>query len=295
MSLFLQFLDESRTAMPKWALMVAFLACVVSVFYTLYKGEDLSKAFGLYGVALHCAVATYVLATAPYLIQATALLQEMPLMAMYLAWFYPKPIARWALAGYLLGTLGFAFIGEGRYLNEAGTVHEMIRVTIFMSLCMELGFLWRGRERAAFQVDPLTGAVTREGFDLRFRKELDRANRHNTPLSLAIIDLDNFKEVNDSQGHDAGDRVLRNIVAEISAQTRQTDVLFRFGGDEFVLLLPHTSEDAAHKLLARLREESTHPWSSGVAQATRGDSAESMLLRADKEMYTNKRRAQEQN
>lgn len=290
-SLLLQFFDEGRTALSRPAIAMAIVVCIGSAWFALHRGQALPRWFGMAGVAAHAVVATYVLSTAPALIEATAILQEMPLMAMYLAWFYPKQTARLSLAAYLVLVLGVSLASDGRYLGVSGSMHEVIRVTLFMVLCMELGFLWRGRVRADQQVDQLTGAISREGFSPRALKELDRAKRHGYELSLALIDLDDFKCVNDTKGHDAGDQVLANVVSEIRNSIRKTDSIYRIGGDEFVLLLPHTSENAARTMLTRLRSNAHHPWSRGVTQAIDNDTPESMVLRADKDMYADKRRA----
>ncbi len=289
-SLLLQLMDENRTALPPWAIIAGIALCFAVAYYAIKKGKNLPRYVGLAGVGLHGVVTTFVLGTAPFLVKATANLQEMPLMAMYLAWFYPKKTACWSLVVYVAGVLGFASIGHGRYLSESGSTHEIVRLILFMTLCMELGFLWRGRVRAEGQVDLLTGAISREGFSARALRELDRARRNGFPISLAVIDLDGFKTVNDEHGHAAGDRVLKNVVNEIRANIRSSDAIFRIGGDEFVLLLPHTNEESASGTLERLRATSSHPWSWGVAEMAAHDTPESMVMRADKSMYKDKRR-----
>lgn len=289
-SLLLQMMDASRTALSPVALLIGVGACFAGGYYAIKRGKRLTPAFGLAAIGVHAVVSAYVLATAPFLVKATANLQEMPLMAMFLAWFYPKKTARWSLVAYLAIVLGAALVGNGRYMSESGSLYECIRLVLFMSLCMELGFLWRGRVRAEGQVDPLTGAISREGFSPRALRELDRAHRNSYPISLAVIDLDGFKIVNDTHGHEAGDVVLRNVVTEIKARIRATDTLFRIGGDEFVLLLPHADVDQAAKTLNRLQSATSHPWSWGVTEMDGKDTPEAMVLRADKSMYKDKRR-----
>lgn len=289
-SLLLQMMDSSRTALPPVVLLIGIGACFSGGYYAIKRGKRLTPAFGLAAVGVHAAVSAYVLATAPFLVKATANLQEMPLMAMYLAWFYPKKTARWSLVGYMTVVLGAAVIGQGRYMSESGSLFECIRLILFMALCMELGFLWRGRVRAEGQVDLLTGAISREGFSPRATKEIERALRNSYPVSLAVIDLDGFKLVNDTNGHDAGDIVLKNVVTEIKSGIRATDAIFRIGGDEFVLLLPHADAEQAALTLTRLRAKTSHPWSWGVAELDAKDTPEAMVLRADKNMYKEKRR-----
>lgn len=289
-SLGLQLTDSNRSQLMPAVLVVLIALCVLLVYLAIRLGKDMPQYLGLLMVAGHGIMTAYILGTAPVLVKATAALQEMPLIAMYLAWFHPKTTARWGLVIYLVGVLGFASIGAGRYLTAAGSTYEVIRLVLFMSICMELGFLWRGRVRAEGQIDLLTGSVSREGFAPRALKEMDRAVRHRYPFSLAVIDLDGFKQVNDTQGHDAGDQVLISVVRAIKGSIRATDELFRIGGDEFVLILPHTSEADAVTTLERLSAEAPHQWSYGVTELAERDTPESMVLRADTNMYKFKRR-----
>lgn len=104
------------------------------------------------------------------------------------------------------------------------------------------------------QHDGLTGAHNRSYFDDTLRSEFLFSCQQETPLSLAMIDIDHFKIVNDTHGHIAGDGILVAIVKAISAKIRQTDVLCRYGGEEFVLILPGTAATDARNLLARIQE-----------------------------------------
>jgi len=103
-------------------------------------------------------------------------------------------------------------------------------------------------------LDGLTGIANRRSFDERFAQEWNRAVRHRKPLSLAMIDLDNFKQFNDLYGHLAGDRCLRAVADALSLQVqRPEDFVARFGGEEFALLLPHTSAEGANVVMQRIR------------------------------------------
>ncbi|MDH4583991.1 diguanylate cyclase [Pseudomonas sp. BN415] len=101
--------------------------------------------------------------------------------------------------------------------------------------------------------DPLTGALNRRAFEERAEQELQRARRQSSPLCLALLDLDHFKQVNDRHGHQVGDDVLRQFSQLCQQQARRTDLFARYGGEEFIFLLPDTSADSAHHLLERLR------------------------------------------
>lgn len=150
--------------------------------------------------------------------------------------------------------------------------------------------------------DWLTRAYNHRYLSPRLAEELDRARRHGVAFSLALLDLDHFKDVNDRFGHDAGDAVLRAFADRVRAEVRRHDVLVRRGGEEFVLLMPET--DAAEALLIadRVRERvsaapiaieregdaPTITVSIGVA-TWRGEPAEALEQRADAAMYRAKR------
>jgi diguanylate cyclase (GGDEF)-like protein len=100
--------------------------------------------------------------------------------------------------------------------------------------------------------DELTGLQNARSFHERLREEFLRAERYLTPLSLVMTDLDGFKEVNDKHGHGAGDRIIAQVAQRLRAQARATDIVSRYGGDEFAFLLPHTEVHEAEKFARRL-------------------------------------------
>jgi diguanylate cyclase (GGDEF)-like protein len=105
--------------------------------------------------------------------------------------------------------------------------------------------------------DGLTGLLNRRVFDENLEQELTRARRYDFPLSLAMVDIDHFKRVNDAHGHPTGDEVLRQVARRLEAGIRQSDQIFRYGGEEFAVLFAHTalseSADVCVRLLERLR------------------------------------------
>jgi diguanylate cyclase (GGDEF)-like protein len=151
------------------------------------------------------------------------------------------------------------------------------------------------RERRAAVTDSLTGLLNRRGFDERLREEIARATRTRRSLALMLADCDNLKHVNDSAGHEAGDRMLEAFANVLREQKRLTDIAGRVGGDEFALLLPETEADAAiaaaERLLARLRSlgGSAITASVGVAVFPADGATSSALLRAaDRALYAAK-------
>jgi diguanylate cyclase (GGDEF)-like protein/putative nucleotidyltransferase with HDIG domain len=151
------------------------------------------------------------------------------------------------------------------------------------------------RERRAAVTDPLTGVLNRRGLDERFDEELARATRDGTPFSVLVLDLDDFKEVNDRSGHEVGDRVLSSIGRYLTSANRAWDVTGRLGGDEFVILMPGTGGVAARAAAARLRsgfgetlERAGHRLAASIGIATfpdDGSSAVELLRSADRAMY----------
>lgn len=144
--------------------------------------------------------------------------------------------------------------------------------------------LTRAFGRAA-STDPLTGLTNRRALEPVLERELARCGRLGHPLSVAVIDLDGFKQVNDTRGHHAGDRLLVEVTRAWRCGLRVPDVLARSGGDEFLLVLPSTSAAAACKVLERLRRLHDQPFSAGVAEAQGDPSAQALLRRADAACY----------
>jgi diguanylate cyclase (GGDEF)-like protein/PAS domain S-box-containing protein len=103
--------------------------------------------------------------------------------------------------------------------------------------------------------DELTGLYNRRVMEERLKGEVDRANRYDHPLSVFLLDIDHFKQINDSYGHAAGDTVLQAFSSILEQTTRKTDYLARYGGEEFVVILPETPLATAHSLAERLREQ----------------------------------------
>ncbi len=145
--------------------------------------------------------------------------------------------------------------------------------------------------------DQLTGALNRRGLDEMFQKEAARAVRRGTRLAVALLDIDHFKKLNDSLGHKVGDDALVHLSRIVRQHLRPQDVLARFGGEEFVILLPETSDDEAYQALVRLQRELTREFfmadhqkvvitfSAGVTPLLPGEAFEVALDRADGAMY----------
>jgi len=146
-------------------------------------------------------------------------------------------------------------------------------------------------------IDPLTLVANRAAFDARLAEEISRSERYKRTFSLIMIDLDHFKNVNDSFGHQAGDRVLRAFGKILDSKTRLSDFVARFGGEEFVVILPDTRLSTAVKVADKVRvyfERTTFhvdkdrlkiTASFGVSQLADEDTAETIIKRADRALY----------
>jgi diguanylate cyclase (GGDEF)-like protein len=147
--------------------------------------------------------------------------------------------------------------------------------------------LSRAREHS--EVDPVTRGTNRRGLDRRLDLAISQAPLHAAPLVLAMIDIDHFKQINDQHGHQAGDLALERLAAAWSQTLRDGDVLARFGGDEFVVVLPDTG-DKALAILERVRAAGgdTVTCSIGVAAWQAGDTASRLISRADSALYVAK-------
>jgi len=157
------------------------------------------------------------------------------------------------------------------------------------------------RALAASRRDALTGLANRAALDEALPRELELARRHDEPVSLLLLDIDRFKEINDSYGHSAGDAALRVLAEVLMSTARQSDLLFRYAGDEFVIVMSRTNVAGATVVAERLcqavaaREvrygEHAIPLriSVGVATGTGGESAQSLFERADQALFSAKR------
>jgi len=145
--------------------------------------------------------------------------------------------------------------------------------------------------------DYLTGALNRRGMDEALEREFSRADRHNTTLCVAMLDIDHFKKLNDTLGHATGDEALTHLVKVLKDVLRTTDVLARYGGEEFIIILPATPQDEAVKVITRVQRELTKnffmhnservliTFSAGVAERVGNEGPEALIPRADAALY----------
>ncbi len=223
------------------------------------------------------------------------------------------------------GTFNYQEHGRGHFLNvryipelnwylfvdkHENNALAAIRKTLYLNLliCLVVTGLvlflvnlvlrrYQARIAALATTDTLTGLPNRRGFDILANQALQEALREQKPLATLMIDLDNFKTLNDTHGHLAGDEVLRGFAANLRGCLRQADILCRWGGEEFIVLLKDTTPAAAHHLAEKIRllaEQSRYPvgdavlqvnTSIGLTELASGDTLHSLLSRADRALY----------
>ncbi|PKO57480.1 MAG: GGDEF domain-containing protein, partial [Betaproteobacteria bacterium HGW-Betaproteobacteria-19] len=149
--------------------------------------------------------------------------------------------------------------------------------------------------------DPLTGALNRKGLDEALAREISRMRRLGTALCIGLLDIDNFKQINDAHGHLVGDDALRHLSAIVRETLRPQDAVARYGGEEFLILLPDTELDQANAILVRLQRELTRrfflantehlliTFSAGISRLSHDEDPMIAIDRADKAMYAAKR------
>lgn len=186
-----------------------------------------------------------------------------------------------------------------RYSNEVYSAQEQVRLAEkqIESLKSELEQL-----RELIHYDPMTGTFNRRGLDAVYLREAARADRNENTLCAAVLDLDNFKRLNDTYGHQFGDDILVHFVKVAKKSLRPSDVIARYGGEEFVILLPDTTLESAVWIMQRLQNNFSRKalpdmegnlvsvtFSGGVASRQLHESQKSLVKRADDALYQAKK------
>jgi len=181
-----------------------------------------------------------------------------------------------------------------RYWNAIVRLCFFVVVTLLLSALKALE-----REKEIARVDHLTGTANRRYFFEVAQTELDRSQRYKRPFTIAYIDLDGLKTVNDQSGHRTGDKLLCAVVNRAKSHLRRTDLMARLGGDEFILLLPEIGQDAAQMIIPKIQSilldemrRNDWPVTFSIGALTYRDgpiTADELLRRADELMYSVKR------
>ena len=203
---------------------------------------------------------------------------------------------RLRLAGEFLGEL--IFTRRRRFAEQEMEHLENLMGQLIYPL---RNAIWYQRALQAAKVDALTGAHNRAALNETLEREIELAHRHKNALSIIMIDLDHFKQINDNYGHITGDEVLRECVKCCNQALRTTDMLFRFGGEEFTILLPGVNTKGASIAAERVRKTiEKHVFNSsqgpvpvtislGLASVMLQDTVKTIIERADKGLYLAKK------
>ena len=203
-------------------------------------------------------------------------------------------------------------IGANDYISKPFNAEELLaRVEVALRLRFERDRLRESAEEARARAemaqersltDPLTGLLNRYGLQISLAHELAEARRYNRPLSCLMIDVDRFKTINDTYGHITGDVALQQIASVLTQVVRRSDIVFRYGGEEFLALLPKTDLEGAVALAEKLREavvarifgDGEHTFyltlSIGAASLSETESGNDLIARADIALYHAKER-----
>ncbi|MEJ2686332.1 MAG: GGDEF domain-containing protein, partial [Gammaproteobacteria bacterium] len=225
-----------------------------------------------------------------------------------LFWLYTIPMLSYFLLGLRAGAVINLLVATGYLLllavaPLAGDPTHAARLDMFFSYLLIgiFAYLYErarsGKELELIRLsntDVLTGAMNRRLFSDNLRREIEKSRRYRLPVSLLMIDVDHFKRVNDTCGHDCGDRVLRETARRIASSLRQADYFVRYGGEEFCVLAPGTSGEQASAMADKIRElmaarpfeqAGTITVSVGVTQLQDDDTEETLVNRADRALY----------
>ena len=210
-------------------------------------------------------------------------------------------IAPISLDGEIIGSLNQADFSRSRFQPGIDT-SRLEQLAVKVSLCLSNVTAHEKLKFLAFH-DPLTGLLNRRVMETVLKREFNRSRRYAGILSVVFLDLDDFKGINDRYGHDRGDDVLKYVAKNLLDMSRDSDVVARFAGDEFVYILPETSPENAENLMSRIRdhlkaqpleaEDTVIPVSIsfGVAATEDGriETANHLLKKADEMLYASKK------
>ena len=208
--------------------------------------------------------------------------------ALYASYFFSR---RATVIHTLLGSLSYGLVLLLKEPNLFWMSRWFVMMGSFLIAALIVNWLMQ-QIRTLARADSLTGLYNRRTFEEELGRALWRAERDRRPVCVVLVDLDNFKRINDTLGHSTGDRLIKEASAAWSGQIRQNDVLARYGGDEFAALLPDCSLNDAEIVAGRLRRAmpSQATCSIGFAMWDGKESGDTLLTRVDEALYRAKRK-----
>ncbi len=267
-----------RDRFPTWPLHVIMGASILAITRAAYDAGDPAGFYALFNVWIGLFAVFFFSRPA-----AIAYLLAIAGAYAWLLWHFDTSagLARWitgigtvALGAFMIDSL----LGRVRKIADDNAAIASEREHLMAALA------------EVARTDDLTGLANRRAWDEALEREISRADRDATPLCIGIVDLDNFKDYNDRNGHLAGDRLLKQLAAAWGGEMRASDFLARYGGEEFALALPGCSLDDAVALTERLRAvtPSEETCSAGIVLWDGEESSEHLVGRADRALYAAK-------
>lgn len=308
-------LDEIADFKFKLRLYLSIFGAAAASFFSalqISRGDHITGFISFLGSIYFLTVIYLMIQKRIYLWQGRGFLFFIPITILNLIYLRPEFGIYWAYVGvisfflvmelkeatvgvllFLAGVFYLSYPNHSEYVlyRVYGT---LLLVTLFTFIFSYLNERLHQRLNKIATFDPLTGALNRYTFNAAIEKELNSYQRYNTPATLLLLDLDLFKQINDTYGHQAGDKVLKEFASIIKQRIRSTDQFFRYGGEEFALLLPQTPLETAQNLAEELRLliaghdfniSKQVTFSGGLAQVTTDDSLKSWIRRSDNALY----------
>lgn len=271
---------------PLWVPVLVSGTGILISLLVLWRGRRLRIGTAAVMSGVYLLFLLWLIANSTTLGRATVAAMLSVVVIVLYAWFLPTKFARWV--GYSALSI-YAIIVVLRYPTNDAYLTAVALVSLSVLLTEVFGRFKANLEKSSLN-DHLCDVWNRRGFEMLLEKEIRTVARTSEPLSLLYLDLDDFKAVNDTQGHIGGDVVLRQISDELVQGVRSGDSVARVGGDEFVVLLPRTGVKDAQRLAERLRGQVTAcGWSFGVAEYRQGESGDEFIERSDLMMMMQKR------
>lgn len=314
----LRLLGISGMRLDEWAVVLVLTLTVQTLLWLVAdRGWDRRLSWDPHYLYVPMVVAALLLSVYVYLVpEARALL----LMAWFVALLFPAGLSGFAEVVALSAVMGAGYLAAvSLRVRQGAPISLALETTVtavFFAICIYAGFVFRRLRRQRLEMhrlrqelaelalsDSLTGLPNRRYFEEILREELSRIRRYGVPCSVAMVDVDHFKDYNDNVGHLAGDEVLRELADLLRRNLRDADVAARYGGEEFGLILVQTPVEKAWEVVERVRAIiERHPFpheevlpssrltiSAGIAACTDPEvQFEELVQRADRALYAAK-------
>lgn len=276
----------NRANVTMWLVLYA-----VAALLPLLGGQRFPRWAGIVIVVAIESWSTYFLLTAGHAHAEINALLELPMIALYLGWFYRALIGRSLMVLSVSRDIVLLIIHPGLGHGVVSANVTVAYAVLFAVFCFEGARALRRQGYRQSITDPLTGALNRRGLTAHSPKLRRDARRRGQAVTVAVLDFDDFRAVNEEGGHLAGDEALRAAVAKWQVLvSRRGGIVARLGGDEFALLLRNDVETVKGRL-CELRTSSTHAWTWGAVSLAYDETLEDAIARADELLYSAKQSA----